>query len=85
MLAMTEVILKEKLNKCDIDNYYRYGVYFYTTGIILLKNNKQSVAKEYLMKADTLWKDILNPTDPGLDSIKCLIIQYQKKSNILNK
>jgi hypothetical protein len=79
MLAMTEVVLKDKMTNSKIDNYYRYGVYFYTAGTILLRNNKNTVAKEYLKRAQTLWKDILNPTDPGLTSISNLLKICDKK------
>ena len=80
-MAMTDVISKEKMkdNLSNIDNYYRYGVYFYTTGSVLLKNNKNSLAKDYLKKAQTLWKDIVNPNDPGLVSVKNLIKSCDKK------
>ncbi len=82
MLAMTEVVMNEKMNDkiSNIDNYYRYGVYFYTTGSILLKNSKNSSAREYLKKAQALWKDILNPIDPGLASVKQLLKISEKKN-----
>jgi hypothetical protein len=79
MLAMTEVVMKDKMNKQDIDNYYRYGVYFYTAGMVLLKNNKNSAAKEFLKRAQALWKDILNPTDPGLESLRQMLKLCDKK------
>jgi tetratricopeptide (TPR) repeat protein len=82
MMAMTDVVTKEKLRvnteknenfKASIDNYYRYGVYFYTAGVLLLKNNRNFLAKEYLNKANVMWKDIVNPNDPGLTSIKNML------------
>jgi hypothetical protein len=76
---MTDVVSKEKMNNTNIDNYYRYGVYFYTTGSILLKNSKNSTAKEFLKKAQSLWKDIVNPNDPGLTSIRNLIKACDRK------
>jgi tetratricopeptide (TPR) repeat protein len=83
MTAMTDVVLKEKLNsnnsKSFTHQFYRYGVYFYTTGTVLLKNNKLSLAKEYLNKANSLWKDILNPSDPVLNSLYSLIKVCNKK------
>jgi phosphosulfolactate synthase (CoM biosynthesis protein A) len=79
MLAMTEVILKEKLSSSKIDSYYRYGVYFYTAGMVLLKTNKNGIAREYLKRAQTLWKDILNPSDHGLESIKSMLNISNKK------
>ena len=86
MLAMTDVVQNEKLNNSTnmtksncIDNYYRYGVYFYTTGSILLKNNKSNLAKEFLRKAHVMWKDIVNPNDPGLSSIKSLLKICEKR------
>jgi hypothetical protein len=81
MVAMTEVILKEKLNHPDKINYfYRYGVYFYTTGIILMKINKNNLAKEYLNKSNLMWKDILNTNDPVLYSLNTLIKLCDKKN-----
>jgi hypothetical protein len=86
MLAMTDVVQKEKLNNFNnnsrsngVDNYYRYGVYFYTAGVILLKNNRNSIAKEFLSKANVMWKDIINPNDPGLSSIKTMLKICDKK------
>lgn len=72
MTAMTDVILKEKLQNSNLNNFYRYGVYFYTCGMILLKN-KNNLAKEHLNKAYTLWKDLLSPSDPTLASLNSLI------------
>ncbi len=69
VVAMAEVVQKEKMKA----NYYRYGVYFYTAGSVLLKNNKVSQAKEYLIKAESIWKDILSPGDPALSSIKTML------------
>ena len=54
-------------------------MYFYTAGVILLKNNRMYVAKEYLDKANVMWKDIVNPNDPGLSSIKALLKTCDKK------
>jgi hypothetical protein len=81
MTAMTDVVSKEKMNdkQTNLDNYYRYGVYFYTTGSILLKNGKNSLAKNFLKKAQALWKDIVNPNDPGLNSVRNLIKACEKK------
>ncbi len=79
MTAMTDVILKEKLNKSLMHQFYRYGVYFYTTGTILLKNGKHNPAKDYLNKANSLWKDILNPSDPALNSLYSLLKICNKK------
>lgn len=80
---MTDVVLKEKLNsnnpKSFTHQYYRYGVYFYTTGTVLLKNNKINLAKEYLNKASFLWKDLLDPNDPVLNSLNSLIKICNKK------
>lgn len=69
MNAMTEVVFREKLKEREIDNMYRYGVYFYTSGIILLKNNKFKNAKQNLFKAENLWKDILYSNDPCMISL----------------
>lgn len=75
MIAMTDVVAKEKMenNVTNLNNYYRYGVYFYTAGSVLLKNSKNGLAKDYLKKAQALWKDIVNPNDPGLVSVKNLL------------
>ena len=76
MIAMTEVISKEKLNRNSrtlIDFYYRYGVYFYTTGVLLLKSNSNQSAREYLNKANVMWKDIVDPNDPGLMSLRNIL------------
>jgi len=70
MNAMTEVVFREKLADCENDNMYRYGVYFYTAGIIFIKNNKMKVAKQHLKKAKNLWKDILYLNDPCLISLE---------------
>jgi tetratricopeptide (TPR) repeat protein len=70
MNAMTEVVFREKLGDCDNDNMYRYGVYFYTAGIVFIKNNKMKVAKQHLKKAKNLWKDILYLNDPCLISLE---------------
>ena len=69
MSAMTEVVFREKLNECPVDNMYRYGVYFYTSGIILIKNNKFKLAKQHLKKAEHLWSDILYSNDPCILSL----------------
>ena len=69
MNAMTEVVFREKLPECETDSMYRYGVYFYTAGIIFIKNNKMKVAKQHLKKAKSLWKDILYSNDPCLISL----------------
>ena len=69
MNAMTEVVFREKLNECEIDNMYRFGVYFYTAGIIFIKNNKVKLAKQSLKKAENLWKDILYNNDPCMVSL----------------
>jgi tetratricopeptide (TPR) repeat protein len=69
MNAMTEVVFREKLAECETDNMYRYGVYFYTAGIIFMKNNKFKIAKQHLKKAKNLWKDILHSSDPCLISL----------------
>jgi hypothetical protein len=76
MSAMIDVILSDKLKDCGLDMYYRYGVYFYTYGILLLKNNKS--AKDCFKKAETLWKDILNPNDPTLKSLRDFMKIAQK-------
>lgn len=73
MNAMTEVVFREKLNECEVDNMYRYGVYFYTAGIIFLKNNKLKLAKRSLKKAENLWKDILYNNDPCMISLNNFI------------
>ncbi len=77
---MTDVIVNEKMNNTSIDNYYRYGVYFYTLGMILLKNNKNTSAKANLHKAEVMWKDILNPNDPSLSSLYSLLKICDKKN-----
>jgi len=69
MSAMTEVVFREKLNECEVDNMYRYGVYFYTVGIIFIKNNKSKLARQSLKKAKNLWKDILYYNDPCMVSL----------------
>lgn len=69
MNAMTEVVFREKLQECESDNFYRYGVYFYTAGIIFIKNDKIKVARQHLKKAKNLWKDILYCNDPCLISL----------------
>jgi len=69
MNAMTEVVFREKLNECEVDNMYRYGVYFYTAGIVFFKNNKMKLAKETFKKAEKLWKDILYNNDPSIISL----------------
>jgi len=73
MNAMTDVVYREKLNECEVDNMYRYGVYFYTAGIIFLKNNKLKLAKRSLKKAENLWKDILYNNDPCMISLNNFI------------
>jgi tetratricopeptide (TPR) repeat protein len=73
MTAMTEVILKEKLDNTPVDNFYRYGVYFYTTGMLLLKNGKNSSAREYLNNALVMWKDIVSSDDPAIKSLQAMI------------
>jgi len=79
MIAMTDVVSKEKLQTTSIDNYYRYGVYFYTTGIVLLKNLKHAIAKQYFSKAEVMWKDILYNGDPALNSLYSMIKICDKK------
>ena len=69
MSAMTEVIFREKLNECEVDNMYRYGVYFYTVGVIFIKNCKLKLARQSLKKAEDLWKDILYCNDPCMVSL----------------
>lgn len=69
MSAMTEVVFREKLNECEVDNMYRYGVYFYTVGIVFVKNNKFNLARQSLKKAENLWKDILFNNDPCMVSL----------------
>lgn len=80
MSAMTDVIIKEKLKENNLDCFYRYGVYFYTLGMVLLKTNKYSHAKAALIKAETLWKDILNPNDPVKSSLSAMLKISDKKN-----
>ena len=79
MTAMTEVILKEKINENRIDYFPRYGVYFYTAGMLLIKLNKHSIAKDYLNNAVIMWKDYVNPDDPALNLVFSLIKICEKK------
>lgn len=83
MIAVTDVITNHKIASGGssevIDSYYRYGVYFYTTGIILLKQLKRDQAKEYLKKAEVLWKDILASDDPSIASLNSLMKICEKK------
>lgn len=80
MLSVIGVLNKEKLRNSEVDCYYRYGVYFYTTGIIMLKQIKKDEAKEFFKKAEVLWKDILNQGDPALNSLFSLIKVCGKKN-----
>ena len=73
MTCMSDVILKEKLQSSSADMFYRYGAYFYSTGLVLLKNNKNILAKEYLNKALMIWRDILLKSDPVFVSIQNLL------------
>lgn len=79
LLSMTDVVTKEKINNCAIEMYYRYGAYFYMTGIVLIKLMKKDLAKTYLNEAEAMWKDILNQSDPALSSLRNLIKICDKK------
>jgi tetratricopeptide (TPR) repeat protein len=78
MSSMSDVILKEKLHTVDSHLLYRYGSYFYLTGVILMKNNKNILAKEYFIRALKIWNDILNKSDPVIASIQAMLKVCEK-------
>jgi len=80
LISLTDVISNEKLKakNANIDNYYRYGSYFYTTGVTLLKLGKNRIAKQYLTKVEVLWKEILSNKDPVLQTIYSMIKLCEK-------
>ena len=69
LVSLTDVISNEKLKTANIDNYYRYGCYYYTLGISYLKNNKINNAKIALKKVLRMWESILPNTYPAVISI----------------
>ncbi len=71
--AMIELIVKQKLNYATQETMYRYGAYFYTYGVILLKVNKSKMAKFYLMKCKEILDGFLIPEDPLFMNISNLI------------
>jgi hypothetical protein len=79
MVVMSDVIEKEKLQNSKIDNCYRFGAYMYTCGMILLKNGKNLLAKQYLTKSESFWKPILSKEDPALNSLYSLIKACETK------
>lgn len=81
MASVISVLDKEKLQASEVDSYYRYGVYFYTAGVIMLKQIKKEEAKNYFNKAGVLWKDILNQSDPAINSLNSLMKLCSKKED----
>ena len=84
LVSLTDVISNEKLKTANIDQYYRYGCYFYTLGISYMKNNKINNAKVTLKKVLRMWEAILPNNDPGIQSINNLyrICEDKLKNNI---
>ena len=88
MTSVCDVVLKEKVDlskeeksEHEIESYYRYGVYFYTTGVILLKLLKRNQAKDIFRKASMFWNDTLNKSDPCISSLNSLIKLCENKNN----
>lgn len=83
LVSLTDVISMEKL-KSNLDSYYRYGCYFYTLGVALMKNNKINNAKTTFKKALRIWETILPATDPAIISINNLyqICEDKLKNNV---
>lgn len=71
--AMTDVVLKEKINYATQETIYRYAAYFYTYGVILIKVNKMNMARFYLLKAKDILEGFLLKEDPLLINIMNLV------------
>ena len=71
--SIVELILNQKINKATQETIYRYSTYFYTYGIVLIKLNKTSNAKNYFNKVLEIIDGFLQPNDPWIINIKDLI------------
>jgi hypothetical protein len=60
------------------EKVYRWGAYFYTLGVIYLKQIKRNEAKESFRTVEELWVGILNKDDSVFDSLRMLIKQCEK-------
>lgn len=84
--SAVKIVIEElkDINSNDINNshsnekVYRWGAYFYTLGVIYLKQIKRNEAKESFRTAEELWVGILNKDDSVFDSLRMLIKQCEK-------
>lgn len=77
--SLTDLILKDKMQFATQEITYRYAVYFYTFGIILIKVNKANSAKFYLSKSKEIWDNLLNNDDPLLVNV-CNLLKICDKT-----
>ena len=73
LVSIINVLNNGRLKESYVENFYRYGTYFYMAGVVSLKLVKKDQAKDYLKKSQVLWKDILNHGDPCLTSVSSLL------------
>lgn len=70
LLDLVSDILNEGVEN---ESYYRYGVYFYNAGVIMIKLTKKDLAVKNLKKAEELWKGLLSDIDPIILSLQSLL------------
>ena len=73
MSSIIELILKQKVNNATQETIYRYSVYFYTFGVVLMKLKKINNAKIFFNKVLEIVDGFLLPNDPWVININDLL------------
>lgn len=71
--SMIELIIKQKMNYATQETLYRYAAYFYTYAVVLIKLNKNKMAKFYLAKSKEILDGFLVSEDPLFTNINNLM------------
>lgn len=79
--SIIELILKQKVNNATQETIYRYSVYFYTFGVVLMKLKKINNAKIFFNKVLEIVDGFLLPNDPWVININDLLKKCDSNKN----